>query len=177
MHIARLMVLGHLLCLAGVALAVELTYAGHSPTVSDVDDVNVFVHRHDHDCTAASFVHRKTILHGDGAYKVVFGLLAAFIDGRAHVLRKHRVHDDVVVERVFEVLRALVSSMPVENSKNLNFRPICNLVCLFLGLDHIQDNCDSVFVALPHRAHIRVRSEGTHAAKGFGAGLRVLEVR
>jgi len=56
------------------------------------------------------------------------------------------------MEIVLEILRAFAPSMPIKHSKYLYLRPqlVIYLRLLELRLNHIQNNCYSIFICLPY---------------------------
>jgi hypothetical protein len=84
--------------------------------------------------------------------------------------------NNVIVECVLDKLSTAVSAMPVKNTENLYFGPICELRGLLWRLYDIQYYCDAVFVRFAHRAHVGVRCKGFHCAEGLRAHLGCLEL-
>ena len=89
------------------------------------------------------------------------------------------LQDYIVMEGVFEILGALTASMAIVDSEDLQLGPHLGRYSGLLkrGLDHVQNNRNSIFIGLPHCAHIRVRSKGFHRAKRLLTHFRVLKVR
>jgi hypothetical protein len=99
--------------------------------------------------------------------EILLSLLAALLNSLRNVLGKLRLHHNVVVQVVFQVLGALVSAMPVENAKNLDLGPTVRLGRFVLRLDDIEYDCDTIFVCLAHSANIGVGRKGSHNPKGL----------
>ena len=92
------------------------------------------------------------------------------------VLRKVRRQDYVVVEVVFYKFSAPMTSMPVENPKDLDFRPILNFRSPICRLDNVQDDSDSILIGLPDSSNICIRCETSHSSEGLIAYLRRLKL-
>ena len=75
------------------------------------------------------------------------------------------------MQRIFEILSALVPAMPIENSENLNLGPVGHFVCFFLGLDHIENDCNSIFITFAHSANISVGGKRPNTAEGLAASF------
>lgn len=65
-----------------------------------------------------------------------------------YVVREIWLHYDLVMKVFFEVLCALITTMTIINSKNLDFGPVLlgHFWLFQLWLDDVQDNGDTVFV-------------------------------
>jgi hypothetical protein len=113
-------VLGHLLDLTDVALAVHLTDAGHSSTVSNVDHIHIFIYYQKHQSAAASFVgDLPTLVKCDLLQEIVLSLFRSFSDRSFDIFRKLWLYYDVIVKVIFEELSAFVTSVTIKNTKNL----------------------------------------------------------
>jgi len=56
--------------------------------------------------------------------KVLLSFDSGCIDCLFKVLRKLRLHNNVIVKVIFDELGTLVSAMPIEDPKNLNLGPV-----------------------------------------------------
>lgn len=79
-------------------------------------------------------------------------------DCSLNIVGEVRVHDNVQVEIVFQVLGTFTSSMAVKNSENLDLGPqlIIYLRLLKFRLNHIENDCDTIFVCFPDQARVCV---------------------
>jgi len=78
---------------------------------------------------------------------------------------------------VFEVLSAFAASVAIVNAENLQFGPVLarDARLLLGGLNHVQNDRDSVLVSFAHRAHICICGKGFHGTERFRTYFASLE--
>ncbi len=103
--------------------------------------------------------------------------MRALVDCRWYVAWKLLLVDDTVVQVVFQVLGALTAAMAVEDSEDLDVRPILNCRVFVWRMNYIEDDCYSVFVVLPDQPDICVGCKAFDAPESFVRDLAVLKVR
>jgi hypothetical protein len=87
------------------------------------------------------------------------------------------LHDNVIMQVLFKVFSALVTSVTIVDRKYLNLGPLIVRYLLSLGLRlyNIQDDGNSILVRLANETDVSVRSKGAHRAKLLLCSLRILE--
>lgn len=92
-------------------------------------------------------------------------------------MREVRLHYDLVVKVLFQVLSALVASVAIVHCEDLNFGPVdLGHFRLFgLGLYHIQDDRYSVLIRFPHQPNMCISRKRSHHPKPFIRRLRILK--
>ena len=104
-------------------------------------------------------------------------LVTAFDDCLVDVARKVWIQYYVIVQMLFQVLSALIPTVPVVDSEDLNLRPF---IILEFGLFnnrlyYIQDDRNSVLVSFSHEADVGIGCEWLNDAKSFVGGFRICE--
>jgi hypothetical protein len=99
----------------------------------------------------------------------VVGNSAPFVDGLMDVVREVLLQDDVVVQVLLEVLGTLVAAMAVVDCEDLDLRPLVLLYLVFFAvrLDHIQNNCNSVFIHFSYQTNVGIGGKRLHDAELF----------
>ena len=84
--------------------------------------------------------------------------MTSFYDGSVDVKRKVRLHDDLVMEMLFEVLSTLVASVAIIHGENLKFGPFSLWYFWFFWqwLDNIQDDSNSILVSFSNQPNMCV---------------------
>ena len=78
---------------------------------------------------------------------------------------------------VLEILGTLATTMSIVDTKDLQFGPLVGRDPwrLRLGLNHVEDNRDPIFVRLSHCTDVCIGRKGFDRAESFGANLASLE--
>jgi hypothetical protein len=81
------------------------------------------------------------------------------------------------VQVVFKVLSALMTSMTIKDSENLNFRPIICSISFLLRLDNIENNGNAIFIHFANCANIGISSERSNTTKSLSTSFTHLKER
>ena len=120
----------HRLVIYAQGLAVLALVTAHDgSTVPHIDDVDVIINHHDHDCTWTSPIHRGCFLLGlcksalvvivEESQKSFISLMSAFEYWFLYFIWKFRLIYYIVMKTVLQVLRASWPPMPVIYSEYL----------------------------------------------------------
>jgi hypothetical protein len=66
--------------------------------------------------------------------------------------------------------------MTIINAENLDIRPILYWRQLIDGVDHVQNNGDSIFIVLSNKAYICVCTECLDSSKSFMGNFAILKI-
>ena len=108
----------------------------------------------------------------DQIYETSLALFKPVNNGLLWELREVFVLDDKIVEIISKIVSTGSSSMPIEDSKKADLRPLNVEVLLALGLQNVENNGHSVFVVVSDNALISVScvrlDNSTLLLRGFG---------
>ena len=152
------------------------------PWISNVDHVDIIVESHYEVGAAAGLA----ILHFLSRLEfsihlvnvVLVGYLAAFRDRRVHIVRELRLHYNVVVQMLLEILSTLVSSVSIVNCEYLYLWPnwFADLWLLGKRLNYVQNDCNTIFILFSNEANVSVSCKRFHNAKLLVGCFRHLKV-
>ena len=137
----------------------------NSSTISDVDCINIVVICHDKvgATSRLAILHLLCCLEFSIAFVDVVHIcyLASFIDCRINICWEFRLHNDIVMEVLFQVFCTLVASVAIVDSEYLNLGPFIfgDFGLLAQGLDHIKNDCDPVLICFSDKANMGVCCE------------------
>ena len=114
----------HLLHLGDKRLTIKITFRTYCTRVTYVYHIHAIINHEDHNCTASRLIYALTVLKCNCVEKIFLCLDGAVFYSKRYVGWKLRLHNDVVVEIVFQIFSTFVSSMAIKHSKDLNFGPI-----------------------------------------------------
>ena len=153
----------------------------NSSTIANINDINVVVHGHNKVRATTRF----TILHLLSSLVlvkhfmdvIVITHLRTFHNGLVNVHREVWLHNNLVVEMLFQILSALVTTVAIVNSEYLYFGPqILTDFGLFSGwLDDVKNNCNTIFIGFPDETNMCVGCERPYYSKPLVACFWVLK--
>jgi hypothetical protein len=149
-----------LMVLTQVKRHCSIVFGSNCPTVTNINNIQIIIKSHNKIGTTSRFTVLHFLCHLEFLIHLVdislVSQFGSFLNCTLHVFREIRLKNDIVVQMFFQILSALVASMPIVDRKDLNLWPevIGHLWFLLLGLDYIQNNCDPVFIHFSHKTNM-----------------------
>jgi hypothetical protein len=149
--------------------------------VSDIYNVYIIIQSHYKVCATATFAvvdflrFLKFLIHKTNIALICF--MSTFGNGWSDIIREVRLHNDLVVEVLLQILCTLVTAVAIIHGKYLNLWPVWLRHFRFFQnwLNDVEDDCNTVFIGFPHETYVSVCSEAPHHPKTFVRRLWVLK--